>query len=55
MQDYYFIIRAIHSIAGSIWVGEVIVINFILIPYLSKLQDKGRKEFMGLIFQKYFA
>lgn len=54
MEHYYLIIRAIHSIAASIWVGEVLVINFILIPALSKLQDNKRKEFMIRLFPKIF-
>lgn len=54
MEDLFPIIRMIHVLAGSIWIGEVVVINFILIPVLSKYQGDIRKEFLISIFPKIF-
>lgn len=44
MVEFYSIIRAIHIISGSIWIGEFIVINFIFFPILSKYQGEMNKR-----------
>ena len=54
MENYYFIIRAIHTLAGSFWIGEVVVINFVLIPALSKFQGEIRKQFLVSVFPRIF-
>jgi len=52
--ELYTIIRWIHVIAASAWFGEVVVINFVLVPVLSKYQGAGRKEFLNTIFPRIF-
>jgi uncharacterized membrane protein len=54
MNEIYPVIRAIHEIAGSLWLGEVVVINFILIPVISKYEGKIRKQVLVSIFPKIF-
>lgn len=54
MTEYIPIIRALHVIAGSLWIGEVVVIDFILIPVLSRYQGEIRKHFLVSIFPKTF-
>lgn len=52
--ELYTLIRWLHVIAASAWFGEVVIINFILIPTLSKYQGAGRKDFLNTIFPKIF-
>lgn len=54
MIDIYPLIRTIHELAGALWLGEVIVINFILIPVLSKYEGEVRKQLLISIFPKIF-
>lgn len=54
MEDVFHIIRTIHVLAGSFWLGEVVVINFILIPVLSRFEGEYRKSFMVNIFPRIF-
>lgn len=53
-QEIYSLVRWLHVICGSAWFGEVIVINFVLIPALSKYQGASRKDFLNTIFPKIF-
>ncbi|MCB9223169.1 MAG: hypothetical protein H6582_03245 [Crocinitomicaceae bacterium] len=53
-SDLYTFFRWIHLIAGSAWFGEVVIINFVLIPLLSKYQGTARKEFLNTIFPRIF-
>ncbi len=46
--------RWIHVMAGSMWLGEVVVINFILVPVMSRLANDGRHQFLAAVFPKVF-
>jgi uncharacterized membrane protein len=52
--DLYIYVRWIHVLAASAWFGEVVAINFILIPSLSSHEGSSRKEFLNLVFPKVF-
>jgi len=54
LENYISIIRALHVLSGSLWIGEVVVINFILIPFLSSLQGDYKKNFLVNLFPKLF-
>ncbi len=54
MDAFLIPIRWIHVIAGSLWVGEVAVINFILIPVLGKLDVDQRRNFLTTVFPRVF-
>ena len=41
-------------LAASGWFGEVIVINFVLIPVLSRYKGIARKDFLNTIFPSIF-
>ena len=53
-MDIDAIMRTIHIIAGTIWFGQVVVINFVLIPSLGKFKSEERKAFILTIFPKIF-
>jgi uncharacterized membrane protein len=52
--DLYPYVRWIHVLAASAWFGEVVAINFILIPTLSSYQGEGRKSFLNDVFPRVF-
>lgn len=54
MEKLYPLIRTLHVLATSFWIGEVAVINFILIPVVSKLTGESRKQFIIQIFPRIF-
>lgn len=54
MGEYLQIIRTIHVISGSLWIGEIAVINFILIPAIAKQSGEIRIKFIQNIFPKIF-
>lgn len=54
-QEVFTFIRWIHVICGAAWFGEVVVINFVLIPALSKYQGAYKKDFLNTIFSKIFV
>ncbi|MBI1835928.1 MAG: hypothetical protein HYR91_01550 [Flavobacteriia bacterium] len=53
-SDIYTFIHWLHVACGSAWFDEVVVINFVLIPALSKYQGEARKDFLNTIFPKTF-
>jgi len=46
--------RWIHILAGAAWLGEVLVVSFILVPVLGRLEPDKRGWFMSLIFPRIF-
>ena len=54
LPEIYTYARWLHVACGSAWFGEVVVINFVLIPALSKYQGEARKDFLNTIFPKIF-
>lgn len=52
--ETFTIVRWLHVLCGSAWFGEVVVINFVLIPTLSKYKGSARKDFLNTIFPKIF-
>ena len=52
--DLYPYVRWIHVLAASAWFGEVVAINFILIPTLSGYQGDERKSFLNSVFPRVF-
>jgi len=54
MYEFYIIIRTIHQLAGALWLGEVLVLNFILLPVLSKYEGDLRKRVITSIFPRVF-
>jgi uncharacterized membrane protein len=52
--DLYPYVRWIHVLAASAWFGEVVAINFILIPSLSSYEGDARKSFLNNVFPRVF-
>ncbi|GIL08741.1 MAG: hypothetical protein BroJett033_2520 [Chloroflexota bacterium] len=48
------ILRWIHILAGAAWLGEVVVVNFILVPVLARLEPEKRGWFLSAIFPRIF-
>ena len=48
------IVRWIHIISGTAWLGEVITINFVLVPALLKMEKENRGVFVRQTFPKVF-
>ena len=48
------IIRWLHILSGAAWLGEVVVINLVLIPALDPMSMEQRRDFMARIFPRVF-
>ncbi len=44
----------IHLLAGTAWLGEVVVVNFVLVPVLARLEPAKRGWFLSAIFPRIF-
>jgi uncharacterized membrane protein len=53
--EMFTLVRWLHVLCGSAWFGEVVVINFVLIPTLSKYHGAARKDFLNTVFPKLFS
>ncbi len=49
------VVRMVHITAAVCWVGEVLVINFVLLPSTRRLADEPRRAFMVQVFPRVFA
>ncbi|GIK22237.1 MAG: hypothetical protein BroJett005_16510 [Ignavibacteriota bacterium] len=54
MSELYTIIRAIHILAAALWLGLVMVINFVIQPVLAKLEGDLRRQVIKSIFPRIF-
>lgn len=54
MPSLYTVVRWIHVLAGAAWLGEVVIVVFVLIPALVSLQPGKRPEFVSNIFPRVF-
>jgi len=52
--ELYPYVRWVHVLAAAAWFGEVVAINFILIPTLSSYEGDGRKRFLNSVFPRVF-
>lgn len=48
------LLRWVHILAGASWLGEVAVVNFVLIPVLARLEPEKRGWFLAAIFPRIF-
>lgn len=49
------LIRTLHVLAAVAWIGEVLVINFVLLPSTVRLKDEARRAFMLEVFPRIFG
>ncbi|MBI4929313.1 MAG: hypothetical protein HY841_01005 [Bacteroidetes bacterium] len=54
MNDFFPTIKMLHLFFASCWLGEVMVINFIMTPALGKYNKEGKSEMLVTIFPKLF-
>jgi uncharacterized membrane protein len=54
MTELLTIIRWIHTLAAAAWLGEVVVINFVLLPVLFRLEPAERGRFLKQVFPRLF-
>jgi len=47
-------IRWVHVLAAAAWLGEVVVINFVLIPALGRFDLSTRRRFLTNVFPRIF-
>lgn len=48
------IFRVLHFLSGAVWLGEVLTINFVLLPALRDLPTDRKPEFIRTIFPRLF-
>ena len=53
-MDWLVFVRWIHVLAASAWFGEVLVINVVLVPTLSRYSGPARREFLSTVFPRVF-
>jgi uncharacterized membrane protein len=53
-MDWLVFVRALHVLAASCWLGEVLVINLILVPTLSSYTGAARRDFLATVFPRVF-
>ena len=46
--------RWIHILAGLAWVGEVITINYVIVPALKSLPEENQANFISSVFPRVF-
>lgn len=53
-MDWVIVVRWIHVMAAAIWLGQVVVINLILVPTARGLSSEDRTRFLGDVFPRVF-
>lgn len=53
-MNFVNVVRWIHIISGIAWVGEVITLNFVIVPALIKMRSDSRGTFIRQIFPRVF-
>lgn len=54
MTELLFFLRLLHVVAGVAWLGEVITINFVLLPALFKARGEERVMLLTTVFPYVF-
>lgn len=54
MTDFMFVVRLVHVISGVGWLGEVITINFVLLPALFHARADDRNVLLTTVFPYIF-
>jgi uncharacterized membrane protein len=53
-MSWLTIVRWVHILSGAAWFGEVIIINFVLLPLLKPMGFEQRALFLHKIFPRVF-
>lgn len=54
MTELMYVVRLVHVIAGVGWLGEVVTINFVLLPALFKARADDRNVLLVTVFPYIF-
>lgn len=54
IMNTYLAIRWIHVLAATAWFGEVVTINFVLVPVLSRMDAGPQTKLLASIFPRLF-
>lgn len=54
MTSWDIVVRWIHVIAATAWFGEVVTINFVLVPMLVRLRGAERTQMLASVFPRLF-
>jgi uncharacterized membrane protein len=54
MDNWYLVARWIHVIAATAWFGEVVTINFVLVPAVARLPREQAPKILFQIFPRIF-
>lgn len=54
MEALHRVVRWVHVLAAASWLGEVVVINVVLLPILFRLESAERARFLKQIFPRVF-
>ena len=53
-MSLYLAVRWLHVISAAAWFGEVVTINFVLVPALSRLSREEATAMLAAVFPKIF-
>jgi len=53
-MSWYLALRWLHVFAAAAWFGEVVTINFVLVPAVSRLSSQDGSRFLVDIFPRIF-
>jgi hypothetical protein len=54
MAEVWFLVRLVHIVAGGGWLGEVLTVNFVLLPVLSRARAIERTHLLQTVFPCVF-
>lgn len=54
MDTLFIVLRWIHVTAAAAWFGEVVAVNFILIPVVAQFQGEMRSKYVTAVFPRVF-
>lgn len=54
VMHWLLAVRWIHVLAATAWFGEVVTINLVLVPALTRMGEAQRAAFLGRVFPKLF-
>jgi uncharacterized membrane protein len=54
MAAVWFLVRLVHNVAGVGWLGEVLTVNFVLLPVLSTARSDECARLVQIVFPYVF-
>lgn len=54
MPELSIVIRWIHILSGAAWFGEVLIVGFVLVPFVRNLEQSRQREYLTGVFPRVF-